>query len=93
MRAGAALFLVACGGRIAGDDGGIVEPQPSVEAAPSDVQSEATGPAFPVCPPHPPGVGTSCYLTPPNNGCAYFTYGSCSAYVCSSGTWSSASCP
>jgi hypothetical protein len=91
---------VACGGRVSGPDpdgGGAASSQSSGS---STGQARDGGGAsgggsfgngdFPACPAATPLVGTACVS--PNTGCAYFTQGSCEAFVCNaSGVWQASS--
>ncbi len=99
------LVTTACGGRVAGDDGGAgpgegpgsgADPQPADEAD-SGLAGDAAGPwDFPVCPPYLPQVGSGCSM--PGQGCRYkdLTLGTCEAVACTAeGLWRNApeGCP
>jgi hypothetical protein len=85
---------VACGGRVTGPDadGGAASSQSSGSSA-GQARDGGGGNGgsfedvdFPACPAAPPLVGTACVS--PHTGCAYFTQGSCEAFVCdASGQW------
>jgi hypothetical protein len=93
-------LLAACGGRVsAGDDAGGqpmtaggTKPVPTSMTTGSDDEGGAG--TFPVCPARPPAIGAACEM-PADEGCSYQEFASgawtCSAFVCSSGTWAKAS--
>jgi hypothetical protein len=104
MMAAAFTLLGACGGRIAGDDGGPGSNQPPAErpeagdglqtgtGGTGTMPPDARTPDF-ACPVDPPPIGGACGLTPPNNGCVYFPGGVCTAYLCTSSAWAMIACP
>jgi hypothetical protein len=75
---------VACGGRVdPGDDGGAGSGSSSTSSSGGGASGGGTGSTgseiVPPCPDWPPTPGTAC-VGP--NGCAYYTNGACSAFVC-----------